>query len=86
MNTLPKIFSAFSLTILLSACPGSGGDSSSTTTTYTTIYGLAYDAVNAKLYIANGRSNSVSVIDTTKNIRIKAVPVGNTPWGVQSLD
>jgi len=65
MNTLPKIFSAFSLTILLSACPGSGGDSSSTTTTYTTIYGLAYDAVNAKLYIANAGRNTIQSIDPT---------------------
>ena len=47
---------------------------------------MAITRDGAKLYIANGRSNSVSVIDTAKNIRIKDVPVGNTPWGVQILD
>jgi YVTN family beta-propeller protein len=35
-----------------------------------------------KLYVANGRSNSVSVIDTAENKRISDIPVGNLPWGV----
>jgi len=65
MNTFTKIISAISVAALLTACPGSGGDSSSTTTTYTYIYGLAYDAVNAKLYIANAGRNTIQSIDPT---------------------
>ena len=40
----------------------------------------------AKLYVANGRSNTVSVIDTARNALIKDIPVGQTPWGVQILE
>jgi YVTN family beta-propeller protein len=47
---------------------------------------MAITRDGAKLYIANGRSNSVSVIDTAKNARIKDIPVGNTPWGVSILE
>jgi YVTN family beta-propeller protein len=47
---------------------------------------MALTRDGAKLYIANGRSNSVSVIDTAKNVRIKDVPVGDTPWGVAILE
>ena len=36
----------------------------------------------AKLYVANGRSNSVSVIDTKALVRRADVPVGEAPWGV----
>jgi len=35
-----------------------------------------------KLYVANGRSNSVSVIDTEANQKIADIPVGELPWGV----
>ncbi|MBX9630891.1 MAG: hypothetical protein K2X67_10250, partial [Burkholderiales bacterium] len=35
-----------------------------------------------KLYVANGRSNSVSVIDTETNARLKDIEVGEMPWGV----
>jgi len=35
-----------------------------------------------KLYVANGRSNSVSVIDTTALAVVKEIPVGELPWGV----
>ena len=65
MNTLPKILTAMAVTVLLTACPGSSGDSSSTTTIYTTIYGLAYDTANAKLYIANAGRNTIQSIDPT---------------------
>ena len=40
----------------------------------------------AKLYVANGRSNNVSVIDTAKNAVVKEIAVGQTPWGVHILD
>jgi YVTN family beta-propeller protein len=35
-----------------------------------------------KLYVANGRSNSVSVIDTDKLAVSTEVKVGEMPWGV----
>jgi YVTN family beta-propeller protein len=35
-----------------------------------------------KLYVANGRSNSVSVIDTQTNAKVTDVTVGELPWGV----
>jgi YVTN family beta-propeller protein len=35
-----------------------------------------------KLYVANGRSNSVSVIDTESNQKLHDIPVGELPWGV----
>jgi len=35
-----------------------------------------------KLYVANGRSNSVSIIDTETNQKINDVTVGELPWGV----
>jgi len=34
------------------------------------------------LYVANGRSGTVSVIDTQLNKKISDVSVGNFPWGV----
>jgi YVTN family beta-propeller protein len=35
-----------------------------------------------KLYVANGRSNSVSVIDTESEKKLADIAVGNLPWGV----
>jgi len=32
--------------------------------------------------VANGRSNSISVIDTSTNQIVGEIPVGNLPWGV----
>ncbi|HEX9173756.1 MAG TPA: hypothetical protein VF861_13955 [Telluria sp.] len=43
---------------------------------------MALTPDGGKLYVANGRSNSVSVIDTRLNKVIKEVPVGQLPWGV----
>jgi len=48
---------------LLTACPGSGGDSTSSTTTTTAIYGLAYDSTNSRLYIANAGRNTIQSLD-----------------------
>jgi YVTN family beta-propeller protein len=47
---------------------------------------MAITRDGAKLYVANGRSDSVSVIDTAKNVRVKDIAVGKTPWGVHILD
>ena len=35
-----------------------------------------------KLYVACGRSDDVSVIDTESNRVVATVPVGKLPWGV----
>jgi YVTN family beta-propeller protein len=32
--------------------------------------------------VANGRSNSVSVIDTGTNEKVRDIAVGELPWGV----
>ena len=62
MNTSSKFLTALAVSVLLTACPGSG-DSSSSTTTYTTIYGLAYDSTNSKLYIANAGRSTIQSLD-----------------------
>jgi len=35
-----------------------------------------------KLYVANDRSGTVSVIDTVRNVLLHDVAVGKLPWGV----
>jgi YVTN family beta-propeller protein len=45
-------------------------------------WNMALTPDGAKLYVANGRSNSVSVIDTATNTRVKDIAVGSLPWGV----
>jgi YVTN family beta-propeller protein len=35
-----------------------------------------------QLYVANGRSNTVSVIDTAARRELKQIAVGERPWGV----
>jgi len=43
---------------------------------------MALTPDGSKLYTANGRSNSVSVIDTATFKTVKTIPVGGLPWGV----
>jgi YVTN family beta-propeller protein len=43
---------------------------------------MAITPDGAKLYVANGRSNSVSVIDARSNAKLADIPVGELPWGV----
>jgi YVTN family beta-propeller protein len=43
---------------------------------------MAITPDGAKLYVANGRSGTVSVIDTASNRRIADIAVGKLPWGV----
>jgi len=45
-------------------------------------WNMALTPDGRKLYVANGRSNSVSVIDTESNTKVRDVPVGTLPWGV----
>jgi len=43
---------------------------------------MALTPDGSKLYVANGRSNSVSVIDTKELKQVGDVPVGEAPGGV----
>jgi YVTN family beta-propeller protein len=43
---------------------------------------MALTPDGAKLYVANGRSGSVSVIDTARNAKLRDIAVGKLPWGV----
>jgi YVTN family beta-propeller protein len=43
---------------------------------------MAITADGKKLYVAAGRSDAVSVIDTETAKTIKEIPVGKLPWGV----
>ena len=43
---------------------------------------MAITPDGSKLYVANGRSDSVSVIDTEKLVALKDITVGSFPWGV----
>jgi len=45
-------------------------------------WNMALTPDGRKLYVANGRSNSVSVIDTVADRKITDIAVGNLPWGV----
>ena len=45
-------------------------------------WNMAITADGRKLYVANGRSNSVTVIDTEKLDKLTEIKVGEMPWGV----
>jgi len=45
-------------------------------------WNMAITPDGRKLYVACGRSGSVSVIDTEKNAKIADIAVGKLPWGV----
>jgi YVTN family beta-propeller protein len=45
-------------------------------------WNMAITPDSKKLFVANGRSNSVSVIDTEKLQVSSEIKVGETPWGV----
>jgi YVTN family beta-propeller protein len=45
-------------------------------------WNMALTPDGGKLYVAAGRSNAVSVIDTRSFVRTAEVAVGELPWGV----
>ena len=45
-------------------------------------WNMALTPDGAKLYVACGRSGSVSVIDVDKAVRVADIAVGKLPWGV----
>jgi YVTN family beta-propeller protein len=44
--------------------------------------GIAADPGGSRLYVANGRSDSVPVIDAASAARVATIPVDQPPWGV----
>ena len=46
------------------------------------VHSMALTPDGKKLYVANGRSDTVSVIDTEKNVKLTDIAVGSFPWGV----
>ena len=45
-------------------------------------WNMALTPAGDKLYVANGRSGTVSVIDTARFERLTEIEVGELPWGV----
>ena len=45
-------------------------------------WNMALTAAGDKLYVANGRSGTVSVIDTGRRQALGDIAVGELPWGV----
>jgi YVTN family beta-propeller protein len=45
-------------------------------------WNMALTPDGRKLYVACGRSGTVSVIDTERNVKIAEISVGKLPWGV----
>jgi len=45
-------------------------------------WNMALTRDGAKLYVANGRSDTVSVIDTATRKELRQIKVGEQPWGV----
>jgi YVTN family beta-propeller protein len=43
---------------------------------------MALDPDSSKLYVANGLTNDMTIIDVVSLEAIKSVPVGRLPWGV----
>jgi YVTN family beta-propeller protein len=45
-------------------------------------WNMAITPDGSKLYVANGRSGTVSVIDAVGNRKLRDIAVGELPWGV----
>jgi hypothetical protein len=43
---------------------------------------MGFSADGSKLYVAAGRSGSISVIDLASRKMVSEIPVGKLPWGV----
>jgi YVTN family beta-propeller protein len=44
--------------------------------------GIAVSKDGRQLYVANGRGNSVAVIDAVSHRLLSMIPVGGRPWGI----
>jgi YVTN family beta-propeller protein len=46
---------------------------------------MALDPNGTKLYVANGNTNDLTVIDLRSLRPERSVPVGHLPWGVAAM-
>ena len=46
------------------------------------VWQLAFTPDETQLFVTNGNSNDVSVIDVPSLTVVKSIPVGTAPWGV----
>jgi len=74
MNIFFKFLTALVTTALLSACPSSSGDSTSTTT-YNQIFGLAVEPDGSLLYIANTGRSTIQSLDISNNDFTKSAQI-----------
>jgi YVTN family beta-propeller protein len=44
--------------------------------------GVVVSPDGGRVYVANGRGGTVSIIDATSNAVVSTVPVGQRPWGI----
>jgi YVTN family beta-propeller protein len=45
-------------------------------------WNMSFSPDGQKLYIASGRSGTVSVVDVASRKMVKEIPTGKLPWGV----
>ena len=45
-------------------------------------WNMSFSPDGSKLYVASGRSGSISVIDVASRKMVSEIPVGKLPWGV----
>jgi YVTN family beta-propeller protein len=45
-------------------------------------WGLALSNDEKKLYVANGLSDDISIIDTARGVVVTSIPVGMVPYGI----
>jgi len=45
-------------------------------------YGVAYDSAKGEVFVANGASNTVSVISDGNNAVVKNIAIGGAPYGI----
>ena len=88
MKQLSKIASAIVLltTILVLSFATSTVNAFEVTATISLIhsggyYGVAYDSLMGEVFIANGDTDSVTVISDSTNKVVATVPVGKVPYG-----
>ena len=49
------------------------------------VWGAAISENEKELIVTNGNSDDVTVIDTTRMVAIKSIPVGRTPHSIKIL-
>ena len=85
------LFSLLTMTLLISTIVFSSEIGTANAQKYSVIatipvggapFGVAINPTNGLVYVANGDSNTVSVIDPKTNAVVATIPVGVSPYGV----